>query len=127
VPERTVCVDCDTGRKMGCATFCCRLWVRLSEEEAVAFGGDRALPKSEDGLCVHLDRQSHLCSIWEGRPAACRGYDCNHDRFLQVVLKEGFQSLKQVVTSKVLIPLECHVQIPVVSISSESDWLPEST
>lgn len=119
--DKTVCVDCDEGRRMGCATFCCRLWVRLTEEEARGFDGDRGLEKGEDGLCKYLDRESYLCSIWDKRPSACRGYDCNHDDFLQVVLKEGFKSLKQVVTSQAFIPKECYVQIPVISISDESD------
>jgi hypothetical protein len=32
-----------------------------------------------DGLCSHLDRKSGGCTIYEQRPATCRGYDCRGD------------------------------------------------
>lgn len=117
--NKTVCIDCDAGRRMGCETFCCRLWLRLTEDEAKEFGGDRGLEKGEDGLCKYLDRNTRLCTIWDRRSAACRGYDCNHDDLLQVVLKEGFTSLRQVATRQVFIAKECYVKIPVISVSSE--------
>lgn len=93
----------------------------MSEETAVSFDGDRGLPKGDDGLCIHLDRESSLCSIWDKRPSVCREYDCNHDDMLQIVLKEGFTNLKQVVTSQAFIPKECYVKIPMLDMDKEDD------
>jgi len=93
-------VDCDAGRALGCATFCCRLIVRLRPGEPhPTHPNERRSCIDKDphtGLCVHLDRQSQRCRIWERRPKICRAYDCNHDPSLQVVLREGFRSLTQI-------------------------------
>lgn len=110
--DHCVDVDCDAGRRMGCATFCCRLVIRLTEEESKDFGGARTIEKAEDGLCIYKDRDNHLCKIWERRPAVCRGYTCNGDDFLQVVVREGFTSLKDLAMSRLFVPKECYVQVP---------------
>jgi hypothetical protein len=112
-----VLLDCDEGRQMGCQSFCCRLIVRLTPEERERRVGGVAppmgcIPKDPGGHCVHLDRQTHRCAIWEERPEVCRGYDCNGDRLLQVVLREGLQSLRQLVESRRLIPREAYLRIP---------------
>lgn len=113
-----VTVDCEVGRRLGCATFCCRLIVRLQAEDA----GSPAAPdprKScldkdpEDGLCVHFDRSRGLCRIWRDRPSLCRAYDCNHDPLLQVVLRDGLTSLTDLVRATTP-PRESWVQIPYV-------------
>ena len=100
--ECEVFLDCEEGRRLGCATFCCRLIVRLTPEERGRGvpGVEPAmncLPKDTDGLCIHLDRETSLCRIWRERPRVCREYDCNHDGLLSVVLKSGFTSLTQLV------------------------------
>jgi len=36
------------------------------------------IPKSkEDGLCVLLNRETMLCSVYENRPKVCRDYELN--------------------------------------------------
>jgi Fe-S-cluster containining protein len=32
------------------------------------------MKKSEDGLCVNLDRKTMLCGIYESRPECCKTY-----------------------------------------------------
>jgi Fe-S-cluster containining protein len=36
-------------------------------------------PHESDGQCSHLDRKTHGCTIYQQRPAACRGFDCRGD------------------------------------------------
>jgi hypothetical protein len=100
--DGAILVDCDAGRRRGCQTFCCRLIVRLAPEER-----DPADPRKNcvdknplDGLCIHLDRETSRCRIWNARPAVCRGYDCREDPLLEVVLREGFRSLTELVTAE---------------------------
>lgn len=100
--DKTVVLDCETGRRLGCATFCCRLIVRLApdEVEPPPPGGvaKRCVDKDPDtGLCVHLDPGTQRCRIWDRRPRVCREYDCNADPMLAVVLREGFLSLTHLV------------------------------
>lgn len=95
-------VDCDAGRRLGCATFCCRLIVRLAPDEPHPTGERRGNCIDKDpvtGLCVHLERGTQRCGIWDKRPRICRAYDCNHDPSLQVVLREGYRSLTQLAFS----------------------------
>ena len=93
-------VDCEHGRRLGCATFCCRLIVRLRPGEPHPTHPSElrsCIDKDpETGLCVHLDPDTHRCGIWERRPQICRAYDCNQDPSLQVVLRDGFRSLTQI-------------------------------
>ncbi len=93
-------LDCDEGRRLGCATFCCRLIVRLTAEERGTIAGrpsGSCLDKGPDGLCEHLDRATHRCRIWQRRPEVCRSYDCNDDPLLAVVLRDGFSTLTRLV------------------------------
>lgn len=106
-------VDCDNGRQMGCQTFCCRLLVRLGEDErAPSCGGFVA--KDVDGYCIHLSRADHRCGIWAQRSRACRGYDCNGDFLLQVAVRNSFENIAQLVTMAVTayIPKEIYVRVP---------------
>ena len=111
-----VVIDCEAGRQMGCATFCCRLVVRLDPDEVV-YDAD-GLRKNcvdkvpETGLCERLDPQTHRCTDWENRPSVCRGFDCNADELLQVVVREGFTGLVQLVTSQTRVPREEWVRVP---------------
>jgi hypothetical protein len=84
-PGRTACVDCE-GRIVVCRAICCRLTVDLSPQD-LARGGTRSNParlnrlaRGLDGYCLHLDRTTRRCQIYQFRPAACRAYDCRHDR-----------------------------------------------
>ena len=96
-----VVVDCEKGREMGCATYCCRLLVRLDpdERETGPDGTEKKFieKRESDGLCVHCDPETHRCDRWETRPRACREYNCNEDPLLQVVLRDGFTSLTDLV------------------------------
>jgi len=102
--EEQLVLDCAAGRRMGCATYCCRLIVRLGPNEQ-----DPLDPRREKscvdkdrttGLCIHLDPERELCRIWEQRPQACREFDCNQDYRLQVVLERGYSNLVQLSTAK---------------------------
>jgi len=117
--ENTAVINCNAGRELGCETFCCRLHVRLSERERVRFEGAGTIDKGDDGLCCYLDRDSYLCSIWEKRPEVCRGYTCNDDSLLQVVIREGFTDLKTLVRSKLFIPKETYIKIPTEELTEE--------
>ncbi len=101
--SRTSVLDCDEGRRRGCDTFCCRLIVRLEdgERDPVQVHNEKkhCVDKDPDGLCTYLDRKNNRCSVWEKRPSICRVYDCNKDPLLQIVLRDGFHSLTQLVTT----------------------------
>ncbi|MDH5676193.1 MAG: YkgJ family cysteine cluster protein [Myxococcales bacterium] len=106
---REVRVDCDQGRRLGCASFCCRLLVQLDPGERdpgrPGAGDKHCLDKDpRSGLCVYFDEPSGRCSVWERRPRVCREYDCNSDPHLQRVLKEGFVSLTRLVLASELPP-----------------------
>jgi uncharacterized protein len=98
-----VVVDCETGRKLGCATFCCKLLVRLDEDEREPSVNGLPSPgyvaKDEKGNCIHIDPETGWCTNWENRPRVCRAYDCNSDPLLQIVLRDGFCSLARLVTT----------------------------
>jgi uncharacterized protein len=99
-----VVIDCKRGHELGCETFCCRLIVRLGPSDPPEYdpAGRRKSCVDKDlatGLCVHLDVQTRRCSIWPRHPTVCRGYDCNEDPLLRVVLLEGFTSLTRLVTA----------------------------
>lgn len=92
-------IDCDAGRRLGCGTFCCRLVVRYyPEERPPSVDGTTpkgCVDKAADGFCVHLDRVTHRCGIWEKRPRICREYDCNSDYLLQVAVRTGVRDIVQ--------------------------------
>ena len=116
--EREVFLDCEEGRRLGCATFCCRLIVRLTPEERDGGvpGVEPAMncvPKDTEGLCIHLDRETSLCRIWRERPRVCREYDCNHDLLLSVVLRNGFTSLTQLVRDAARLGRAPGVRVPL--------------
>lgn len=104
--RREVIVDCDKGREMGCRSFCCALIVRLEDDER-----DPTRPHDprkhcidkdpETGRCIHQEPETGRCRIWDQRPRVCRQYDCNTDENLQIVLRNGFKSLIQLVTAEV--------------------------
>lgn len=115
-------VDCEAGRAMGCQTFCCRLLVRLDPDEREP--GQAGMPSKgyvdkdlNDGLCIHLDRVTHRCRIWEKRPRICREYHCNDDEMLQAALKLGnFSNIVELAKAAVHLnlPRECYLRVPLV-------------
>ena len=112
-------VDCDEGRRLGCATFCCRLLVRLDPEEREPSTNDLPakgfVDKDEQGNCIHLDLEKGWCRIWENRPRVCREYECNSDYLLQVALRHGFKSIGQLAKSAMAaqIPKQSFIQVPL--------------
>jgi len=114
-------VDCEKGRRMGCATFCCRMLVRLQPDEMEPANGT-TLPKGfvdkdSEGYCIHFDRGgSSRCTHWDKRPKVCREYECNSDFMLQVVLREGFSNIAHLskAAANAYIPKETYIKIPVI-------------
>jgi len=106
-------VDCDAGRRQGCRTFCCRLLVRLAPEERTG-DGKGFVDKDAEGLCVHLDRDTFLCRIWERRPKVCREYDCNADDLLQVALRQEFRTIVDLAkaATRMVLPREKYLRVP---------------
>ncbi len=106
-------VDCAKGREMGCQTYCCRLLVRLDEDER-AQSGVSFVEKDADGYCKHLDRDNHLCGIWQQRSRTCRGYDCNSDFLLQVAVRNKFSNIAELarLAATAYIPKETFIRIP---------------
>jgi len=114
-----VILDCEAGRALGCASYCCRLIVRLRPGERDPGRPNEAragcVDKDPlDGLCVHFDKQTGRCRVWDRRPSICRAFDCNHDPLLQVVLSEGYHSLTRLVKAEV--PLDAARYIPYVMV-----------
>lgn len=77
-------IDCE-GRIPLCGAACCRLPLALSPEdvhEGVVrwdLGRPYMVAQGDDGYCVHMDRCTHRCGVYEQRPIPCRGYDCRKD------------------------------------------------
>jgi len=75
-----------------CEAVCCRLPVLLMPEDSIPpryvdhdERGLEIVAKGEDGWCAALDRNSLRCTIYDTRPAICRGfdmggYDCREER-----------------------------------------------
>ena len=79
-------IDCEARLPL-CLARCCTLPFVLSAQdldEGVA-RWDHARPylirRRDSGYCVHNEG---ACTIYEGRPAACRLYDCRKDRRIWV-------------------------------------------
>jgi hypothetical protein len=78
-------IDCES-RVHLCGAACCRLLVGLSGEDIREgilrwdTGNPYALDRGEDGWCVHMERGSCRCTVYDARPIPCRGFDCREDR-----------------------------------------------
>jgi hypothetical protein len=77
-------IDC-AARMHLCHGRCCAFTVELTTQD-LDEGGVRweveepyVLRHERDGWCTHLDRTSMGCTIYEKRPATCRGYHCEGD------------------------------------------------
>jgi len=117
-------IDCEAGRALGCRTFCCRLLVRLDPDEREP--AQDGMPQKgfvdkdlEDGLCIHLDRETHRCKIWENRPRVCREYHCNGDEMLQAAIQLGnFKNIVELAlaATHLHIPRESYVRVPLADL-----------
>ena len=78
-------LDC-ASRDPVCKGACCRLWFALSiqdlDERIVRwnYACPYGIAQGKDGRCVHQDRSSFRCNIYENRPLICRSYDCRQDQ-----------------------------------------------
>ncbi len=72
------------------------------------------MKKDADGYCTNLNRETYLCSVWEGRSRTCRGYDCNSDFLLQVAVRNPFKNIAELVkmAATAYIPKETYISIP---------------
>jgi Fe-S-cluster containining protein len=77
-------IDCEN-RKHLCHAACCALAYALSPQD-IREGIRWCLSKpfmnarGADGYCIHLQRDTLSCNIYEHRPTVCRQYDCRNDR-----------------------------------------------
>jgi Fe-S-cluster containining protein len=79
-----------------CQACCCRLEVMIITDTGVPDAhisldkwGAQTMLRLEDGWCSALDRQTHMCSIYENRPLICRefemgSYECTSERAVQM-------------------------------------------
>jgi Fe-S-cluster containining protein len=116
-------IDCDAGRKLGCKSFCCRLLVRLEENERhevdpVTNRLKGFVDKKENGKCTYQDDETGLCNNWENRPNICRQYDCNFDNLLQVVIRSGGESIADWMKDSVKTPIEKknYIYVPEIEV-----------
>src|SRR5262249_9185675 len=78
-------IDCDARIPL-CRGRCCTLHFALSRqdllEHVVEWEHMRPyiIRQADDGYCVHNDRDTRFCGIYERRPAVCRRYDCRKDK-----------------------------------------------
>lgn len=82
-------IDCASLMHL-CRGRCCTLHFKLSEqdldERIVKWDYSRPyiIRQGGDGYCVHNDRATHFCTIYENRPGVCRTYECRKDKRIWV-------------------------------------------
>lgn|GEM_PF-1870901 len=100
--EPDIPVDC-SARLPICKAVCCSLRFPLSAAEVEAgavkweLGHPYVIRHSSVGFCVHNDRATGGCTVYEDRPQVCRRYSCADDGriwkdFGNMVLNEEFLS-----------------------------------
>ncbi|MDB5074288.1 MAG: hypothetical protein JWO42_467 [Chloroflexi bacterium] len=83
--EQIPAIDCEARYHL-CRGACCALRFPLSTQdldEGVVrweLGAPYLIRQGQDRRCVHQDRASHQCSIYEHRPGVCRVYNCRNDK-----------------------------------------------
>lgn len=91
------CLECDT-RLSVCRAACCKFPFALSKQDVeegiirLDFGHPYMIAHDASGYCVHLDKSTYKCKVYENRPIPCRGFDCRDNHNWQVW--EDFQNLK---------------------------------
>ncbi|MGD8806623.1 MAG: YkgJ family cysteine cluster protein [Chloroflexota bacterium] len=87
--EDDLIIDCAAYHEV-CRGGCCTLWFALSVRDLdgghVKWNYLRpyGIAQGEDGYCVHFDRATYRCGIYEHRPVICRTYDCRKDKKIWV-------------------------------------------
>lgn len=77
-------IDCEK-RLPICRAACCALTYALSVQDINegirwSLGKPFMNARNSDGYCVHLQRDTLKCSLYEHRPSVCRQYSCRDDR-----------------------------------------------
>ncbi|HLK88692.1 MAG TPA: YkgJ family cysteine cluster protein [Polyangia bacterium] len=68
-----------------CEAACCKLDFALTVDEVEGgrikwdLGRPYLIRHAADGFCVHRDRTSGRCGVYEERPVTCKGYSCATD------------------------------------------------
>ena len=81
--------DCES-RISICKAVCCKFPFALSRQDVDEclirwdFGHPYLIAHDADGYCVHLDRDSHRCTVHDNRPVPCRGFNCKDNERWQV-------------------------------------------
>jgi len=89
--EHEANIDCES-RLSICKAMCCRFPFALSRqdvEEGIVrwdFGKPYLVARDDDGYCIHLDRETYKCKIYENRPVPCRGFNCKDNEKWKVWL-----------------------------------------
>ena len=92
--EGGVEIDCEN-RVHLCQAACCKLPLALSREDVEEgvvrwdLGRPYLIAQGEDGYCVHMDRCTHRCGVYDQRPIPCRGYDCRGDTRIWLDFERG--------------------------------------
>jgi Fe-S-cluster containining protein len=69
-----------------CKGKCCTLWFALSVQdldEGIVrwnYSYPYGIAQGQDGYCIHFDRSTYKCTVYENRPLVCRTYDCRGDK-----------------------------------------------
>ncbi len=77
-------IDCEK-RLPICRAACCALTYALSIQDINegirwSLGKPFMNARKSDGYCMHLQRDTFRCSLYEHRPSVCRQYSCRNDR-----------------------------------------------
>jgi hypothetical protein len=87
-------IDCEARMPL-CGAACCKLPLALSSEDVEEgvvrwdLGRPYMIRHDDDGFCVHLDRCSGGCTVYDQRPIPCRGYDCRKDERIWLDFERG--------------------------------------
>jgi len=99
-------VDCKS-RLHICEAICCRFPFALSRqdmEEGIVrwdFGKPYLIARGDDGYCVHLNRETYQCTIYENRPVPCRGFDCKDNEKWKVWLDYNKKTINPELIEKI--------------------------
>jgi Fe-S-cluster containining protein len=77
-------IDCEK-RLPICRAACCALTYALSIQDINegirwSLGKPFMNARKADGYCIHLQRDTLRCSLYEHRPSVCRQYSCRNDQ-----------------------------------------------
>lgn len=89
--EHEANIDCES-RLHICKAMCCKFPFALSRqdvEEGIVrwdFGKPYLIARGDDGYCIHLNRETYQCEVYENRPVPCRGFNCEDNEKWKVWL-----------------------------------------